>query len=112
MIPVSSQPVLLVPGSHPLRLDYFEASGEEGIEISSYSPVDGKWNRIPKSCFPTQGPCRNRRIGLGKDPDRKFQSLMKNKHRGKNMNARKSLFQPCFSSLFWAVRLRRMVGVQ
>ena len=49
MIPVSSQPVLLVPGFYPLRLDYFEASGGEGIELSVYSAADGKWNRIPKS---------------------------------------------------------------
>ncbi|MDE0597494.1 MAG: PA14 domain-containing protein, partial [Roseibacillus sp.] len=49
MIPAPSQPVLLTPGFYRLRLDYFEAVGGEGIEISVYSTADGVWNRIPKS---------------------------------------------------------------
>ena len=49
MIPAPSQPVLLAAGFYPLRLDYFEAGGGEGIELSVYSNADGKWNRIPKS---------------------------------------------------------------
>ena len=39
----------MAPGFYPLRLDYFEAGGGEGIEISVYSNADGTWNRIPKS---------------------------------------------------------------
>ena len=49
MIPAPSQPVLLAAGFYPLRLDYFEAGGGEGLELSVYSNADGKWNRIPKS---------------------------------------------------------------
>jgi hypothetical protein len=48
-ISVPSQPVLLSPGFYPLEVEFFEGSGGEGLEISTYSPVDGKWNRIPKS---------------------------------------------------------------
>ncbi len=48
-ISVPSKPVLLSPGFYPLEVEFFEGSGGEGLEISTYSPVDGKWNRIPKS---------------------------------------------------------------
>lgn len=49
MTSVESKPVLLAPGFYPLEVEFFEGSGGEGLEISTYSPVDGKWNRIPKS---------------------------------------------------------------
>lgn len=49
MISVSSQPVLLSPGFYPLELEFFEGGGGEGLEISTYSPADGSWSRIPKS---------------------------------------------------------------
>ena len=49
MVSVPSKPVLLSPGFYPIEVQFFEGTYGEGIEISSYSPVDGKWNRIPKS---------------------------------------------------------------
>jgi hypothetical protein len=49
MISVSSKPVLLSPGFYAIEVQFFESVYSEGLEISSYSPVDGKWNRIPKS---------------------------------------------------------------
>jgi DUF1680 family protein len=49
MISVPSQPVLLSPGFYPLELEFFEGGGGEGLEISTYSPADGSWSRIPKS---------------------------------------------------------------
>jgi DUF1680 family protein len=49
MISVVSQPALLSPGFYPLELEFFEGGGGEGLEISTYSPADGSWSRIPKS---------------------------------------------------------------
>jgi len=49
MIPATSQPVVLSPGFYPLRLDYFEGMGGEGLMIYVYSPADGSWRQIPKS---------------------------------------------------------------
>ena len=49
MISVPSRPILLSPGFYPLEVEYFEAGGGEGIEVHTYSPADGSWNRIPKS---------------------------------------------------------------
>ena len=49
MISVPSKPVMLSPGFYPIEVQYFEGTYGEGIEISSYSQSDGKWNRIPKS---------------------------------------------------------------
>jgi len=40
---------MLSPGFYPIEVEFFEGTCGEGIEISSCSPVDGKWNRIPKS---------------------------------------------------------------
>ncbi len=49
MISVPSQPVLLSPGFYPLKVEYFEGGGGEGLEIYTYSPADGSWSRIPRS---------------------------------------------------------------
>lgn len=44
-----SKPVLLSPGFYPLEVEYFEAGGGEGLEIHTYSPVDGSWDQLSKS---------------------------------------------------------------